>query len=296
MNEHPPQDNQPPQEPQQPFNEPQQQSYPQQPYPQQPYPQQPYPQWQPQQQPPTQYPPNYPPSYQPTYPPNYQPPYPPYAPPPVPPPKKKRGPLFWILVVLGVVLVIGVCSAVMNAASHSTPSATIQATATPDIAATNVAKTQATQNAATPIINTTTTPNPSQSDTYPNGDYKVGKTAQVDSWSVTVNSAKTSYGGPYDTLKPGNIFLVVDVTVKNGTGSSQNVSSALNFKLNDSTGQGYNETFMTGAKAPDDTALRDGAKLRGQLVYEVPKSMKHFTFVYQPNFLSNDQAVWDINL
>jgi Domain of unknown function (DUF4352) len=174
--------------------------------------------------------------------------------------------------------------------------------AAPDIAATNVANAQATQNVSTPLVDTTTphpTPNPSQSDTYPNGDYKVGKTAQVSSWSLTVNSAKTSYGGPYDSLKPGNIFLVVDVTVKNGTGSSQNVSSAVNFKLNDSTGQGYDETFMTGAKAPDDTALRDGAKLRGQLVYEVPKSMKQFTFTYQPDFTRSHLAVenffyWDL--
>ncbi len=200
---------------------------------------------------------------------------------------------------MGIVLEIGLCSAVMNAASHLSSNATTSTQPTPDIAATNVANAQATQNASTPYTSTATpvpTPNPSQSDTYPNGDYKVGKTAQVSSWSMTVNSAKTSYGGPYDSLKPGNIFLVVDVTVKNGTGSSQNVSSALNFKLNDSTGQAYDETYMTGAKAPDDTALRDGAKLRGQLVYEVPKSMKQFTFTYQPDISASDQATWDINL
>src|SRR5947209_1915433 len=92
-----------PQEPPQPFNE----------WPQQQNTQQPLPPWQPpQQQPSTQYPPNYPPGYQPPY------PLPQYMPPPPPPTKKKRGPLFWILVVLGVVLVIGLCSAVMNAASH----------------------------------------------------------------------------------------------------------------------------------------------------------------------------------
>ncbi len=114
--------------------------------------------------------------------------------------------------------------------------------------------------------------------------------------SMTLNSAKTSQGSAYDSLKAGDIYLIVDVTVKNGTGSHQSVSSAINFKLNDSTGQTYNETVITGSTPPDDTALRDGAKLRGQLVYEVPKSMKSFTLTYQPNFTSTDQATWDINL
>jgi Domain of unknown function (DUF4352) len=127
-------------------------------------------------------------------------------------------------------------------------------------------------------------------------DYKVGQTANVDSMSMTLNSVKTSQGGAYDSLKAGDVYLIVDVTVKNGTGSHQNVSSAINFKLNDSTGQEYNETIITGSTPPDDTALRDGAKLRGQLVYEVPKSMKSFTLTYQPNFTSTDQATWDINL
>ncbi len=114
--------------------------------------------------------------------------------------------------------------------------------------------------------------------------------------SMRLNSVKTSSGGTYDSLKAGYLYLIVDVTVQNNSGSPQNVSSALDFKLNDETGQAYSESFMTGAKAPDDTALRDGAKLRGQLVYEVPKGVKHFTFTYQPNFMASDQATWDINL
>jgi len=114
--------------------------------------------------------------------------------------------------------------------------------------------------------------------------------------TMTLNSVKTSYGGSYDSLKAGNIFLIIDVTVYNGSGNPQIVSSGANFKLNDSTGQGYNETIIEGAKPPDDTALRDGAKLRGQLVYEVPKTMKNFTLTYQSELESTDQATWDISL
>ncbi len=135
MNEYPPpQDNQPPQEPQRPFNEWPQQQYPQQPHPQQPLPPQqdfpsqpgvpPYPNYQPQ---PGQYPYHQPPRQEPL--------------PPVPPtqtsPKKKHGPVFWVLLTLGIVLVIGLCSATMNAASHPSTNTTANEQATPTEAPTD---------------------------------------------------------------------------------------------------------------------------------------------------------------
>src|SRR4051794_12138798 len=111
MNENPPLDNQPPQEPQQPNNQPTQQQQPQQPY--LPYPQ--YPNYQPQ---PGQYP-------------NHQ--LPPQSGPmgPLPgpqfqttvpgpgQPKKKRGPVFWILTALGILIVLSMCTSISQAANRS---------------------------------------------------------------------------------------------------------------------------------------------------------------------------------
>src|SRR5256885_16616082 len=117
MNEHPPQDNQLPPEPQRPLNE---------------WPQQPYTQWQqPQQQPPTQYPPD----YQPTYPPTYPPP----PMPPAPPPRKKRGPLFWGELTVGLIVALIICGNILKAivsgqASNTTPTHA-QATQAPDLLA-----------------------------------------------------------------------------------------------------------------------------------------------------------------
>ncbi len=218
------------------------------------------------------------------YPPQQQP-YnqndPTYVPPVPPSPKKKRGPLFWIgggcLLLIVLSIIVGVI--ITATAAHSVSTSLSNAAATITVAAGN-GNTSATQPASSSS----------------GSDYKVGQTATVGSMSMTLNSVKTTQGGPYDDLKAGDTYLIVDVTVKNGTGSPKNVSSGVDFKLNDSTGQSYTETVITGETPPDDTALRDGAKLRGQLTYEVPKSMKQFTFTYQPDFLTSDQATWDINL
>jgi hypothetical protein len=255
---------------QQPPQNPEQPSYP---YQQQPGQGTPPPPPQYPQQPHTQYPP-------------YQQPYTPYDPTYMPPqplsPKKQRGPWLWIVGgCLGLIVLSIIVGVIIIATAARTVSTQINnAAATVTVAAGN-SNTSATQ------------PTTSSSS---GGDYKVGQTATVGSMSMTLNSVKTTQGGPYDNLKAGDTFLIVDVTVKNGTGSPKNVSSGVDFKLNDSTGQSYTETVITGETPPDDTALRDGAKLRGQLTYQVPKSMKQFTFTYQPDFLSSDQATWDINL
>jgi hypothetical protein len=82
-----------------------------------------------QQQPNTSYPPQqpFPPpqfnqhQYSPQY--QQQPPMPPPG-----PPKKKRGPLFWVLLVIGALLVCGACSGIGSAISRSSTTATTSST------------------------------------------------------------------------------------------------------------------------------------------------------------------------
>ncbi|SRR6266699_2230062 len=251
-----------PQEPQQPFNEPPQQSYSQQPYPQQPYPQ-----WQPpQQQPPTQYPPNYPPGYQPPYPP------PQYMPPPPPPTKKKRGPLFWILVVLGVVLVIGVCSAVMNAASHpnvSTTAATPTAGIKPDMTATAVAIAMATQDAVTP------------SPTI----QKVGDTITLNGVDATLTKVKVGPVDQYSTPKPGYEFVTVHVKLKN-TSDTEQTYNQLAFHVKSSTGNITDVDAATYGEGINDLGygtLSSGGTAEGNIVFQVKINDHKVMLTWQPN-------------
>ena len=205
MNEHPPQDNQPPPEPQRPLNE-----WPQQPYPQQQYPQQPLP---PQQDFPSQ--PGVPPN--PRYP-NYQPQsgqYPYQQPPmqqpmtPVPPeqpsPKKKHGPVFWVLLVLGILLVVGMCSGIMNAASHPSTNTTANEQATPTEAPT-----------ATPVP--TDTPRPTDTPVPTQSPAQVEKAYKALTTSTTVTNLDKDGNG--DKGKDVRFTCKISNFVKDDSGNT----------------------------------------------------------------------------
>jgi len=67
---------------------------------------------------------------------------------------------------------------------------------------------------------------------------------------VTVNSVKSSTGSEFDTPKAGDIFLVLNVTLKNTSSSAQSASSFIMFALKDATGQTYQED-ITASGTPD---------------------------------------------
>lgn len=121
----------------------------------------------------------------------------------------------------------------------------------------------------------------------------IGKSVPVGHWLVTVNSIKTSKGSQFSMPKSGNIYLVVDVTVKNTSSTNQNVSSLGMFNLKDSTGQQYTETLTDFTKLPDG-AVTPGSLLRGQLAYEVPISEHTFTFAFLSDLTGNDITEWHI--
>jgi flagellar basal body-associated protein FliL len=178
-----------------------------------------------------------------------------------PPPPKKRS-RTWLWIVLGVLAVlllgcIGIVALVTSAA-----------------------KTTNTGTVATTIPSSST----SAPTSNPSGQhFKVGQVVTVgDTWQVTVNSANHHYH-------------ILDVTLKNISLQEQNVSSALNFSLQDSTGQKYTETILP-SKTPPDGKVEAGSLLRGQLSYEVPTSEKAFTFSFQANVISGGQTIWDIKV
>jgi Domain of unknown function (DUF4352) len=240
--------------------------------------------WQPQEgynQPPWQQPPNtnYPPQPPPNQP--YQP-YQPYPQQPMPPyqqPPKKKSRL-WLWIVLGIVGVlvlgcIGVSALVYSAARSVTTTTTIS-TLTTEVATT-----------------TNTTPAPSNTQ-----HFAVGQVVKIDdTWNITVNSVKTSKGDQFSVPKSGNTFLIIDLSMKNISAQEQNVSSLISFNLQDNTGQKYTESLTTLSDVhPPDGKVEAGAPLRGQLVYEVPISMKTYTLSFQADFTSAGQTIWDIHV
>ena len=112
--------------------------------------------------------------------------------------------------------------------------------------------------------------------------FKIGETDSNSVWSMTLNSVKTSTGDQVDTPDAGMIYVVADVTISNLLSYSQDVSSSLSFRLQDSAGQAYDQDITYFRTAPDGP-IQSGSKLRGKLVYAVPKTMHDFTLQFQEN-------------
>jgi hypothetical protein len=126
--------------------------------------------------------------------------------------------------------------------------------------------------------------------------FKVGDQVKVgDTFVVTVNSVKTSKGDQFIKPKSGNMFFVVDVTIKNASKAEQNVSSLLSFEMKDGTGQKYTETILSDLTPPDGK-IEAGGLLKGQMPYEVPSSQHDFTFSFQADITSSGQTIWDLRV
>lgn len=214
-------------------------------------------------------------------------PPPPYqqTPPPVRPPQRRKRrerkeTLIAVSIVLAILIVIGVVSIAFAHGSSNNATTTAQSpTATP-------------RPTATPTELPTPTPAPTVKPTpNPHGD--IGVTLSTGTWIVTLNNAYTSPGDEFDTPKPGDIYIVVDVTTLNNLAAPQLLSSGANFVFQDQTGQAYDESFTEIGKPPDGTVPAN-TKLRGQLVYEVSKSLHSFTLTFQDDSTPVNSITWNI--
>jgi len=253
-----------------PNNNPQQYSQPPNDQPQQPqYPPQ---QWQ---QPNTQYSPQQQPEQwqQPMYQPSPQP-LPPFQQPPVQP-QKKKSKLGLILAVVAGVLVLAcvIAGIVVATASKSVNTGT------------SVGTNNSSTKTAAPTTSTSTQ------------HFQVGQTVKVgDTWQITINSAKTDNGGQFSTLKSGDEYLNLNITAKNISSQEQNISSAVQFTLTDITGQKYDETIDLNAGATLDGKVEAGSQLKGNIAYEVPKSVHSFQMAFEVDIISSGQTIWDVKV
>ena len=139
---------------------------------------------------------------------------------------------------------------------------------------------------------TGTVPAPAQA-----SHFKVGDQVKVGTdWLVTVNSATSNKGDDTDQPKAGDVYLVIDVSLKNLSSQSQTISSLLNFKVKDSTGQEYDEALTINLGTPPNGDVAAGDVLRGQISYEVPAAQHQFTFAFIPDLTDTGQSIWDLSI
>lgn len=140
------------------------------------------------------------------------------------------------------------------------------------------------------IVTPGTTPTPAPAQKH----FKITDTVKVgDTWQLNINSVKSSPGQDFSTPKSGNVFLLIDVTLKNLSSQEQNVSSLLMFHLKDDTGQTYTEA-ITGFTTSPNGKLEAGGLLRGTIAYEVPAAQKAFTLAFEASLIDSGQTIFDI--
>jgi len=149
------------------------------------------------------------------------------------------------------------------------------------------------------VVGSTTPSATQQTQTTPAASaFTIGQIVAVGStWDITVLSAKTSAGSEFNTPQhAGDVFLIFQISVKNISGQSQNMSSDLQWVLQDTTGQKYDSAFDSDAGSTLDGAVGAGRTLKGAVVYEVPKTVTAFTLAFQNDIFSSDQAIWTITV
>lgn len=124
----------------------------------------------------------------------------------------------------------------------------------------------------------------------------IGKAVVVDgTWTITLNGARTSLGDAFSTPEAGDVYLVVDVTVKNTSTHFQDMLSGNQIMLKDSTGQQYREAITDFATPPDGT-IKPGGSQRGQLAYEIPATKRTFSYYFQAAANGTDLTEWVLHV
>lgn len=155
--------------------------------------------------------------------------------------KKSHGCLYAILAVVGVIVVIGVISAIALGTAAKKVS--------------------------------TNAKNGNLGGPAPAAQYKVGDTASTSDYRITLFGVKDPQPplDQFDTPRAGDHFVSVDVQVMNPGSSQKPFSSLIGFHLLDSLNRQYDETIVSGLQpgAPDGQ-IAGGQSVRGFVSFEVP--------------------------
>src|SRR5579859_8135199 len=128
--------------------------------------------------------------------------------------------------------------------------------------------------------------------------FSVGQTIKTGDgdWEITINGVKTSQGQDFSTPKAGNIFLLIDVTLKNTSKQTQQVSNLAMFTLRDLGGLEYTQTILPSAQAAPNGQADPGQPIRGTLPFEVPTSQHAFTLAFIGHLADTQQVLFDIKV
>lgn len=144
----------------------------------------------------------------------------------------------------------------------------------------------------TPQLATSETKAPSEAKTQV---FHIGDRVVIGDLAITVNGTRKPK--PTDFLKPkeGNIWIAVDATIENLGSQPTTISSLAMFKLADADGYNYGVTIGPDSKAQLDGELGAGRKMRGEVVFEIPKDATGLQLIFTPSIIDRGQVVVDLS-
>jgi len=116
--------------------------------------------------------------------------------------------------------------------------------------------------------------------------FPIGEPIAVGDLSITINGVSSPEGLQFAQPAPGSRFIAVDLSVTNSGDVAVNVSTMLQMKLKDSTGQQYSINLLAataaGGAAPEGE-LSPGETVRGPVGFQVPADVSGLLFVFDGN-------------
>jgi len=126
--------------------------------------------------------------------------------------------------------------------------------------------------------------------------YKIGDIVKIRDYIFTLNTFtdNVSSGNQFIAPKTGNKFIKLNLTIENTGKEKQSVSTIIQMYLKDKEGTKYTQTLIPDQKQVDGELLA-GDKIKGDLVYEVPKAVTGLKFYYNAAWITGKSIVININ-
>src|SRR6266704_3360719 len=122
--------------------------------------------------------------------------------------------------------------------------------------------------------------------------FKVGQTVDVGNiWHLTIRKVQNDGSATY--LKPGQIFLIVQVKAMNISSTEQTMSSLLSWTLRDSDGNTYRAGYDANATHSLDGKVEAGQPLQGSLTFVVDEKVHQYQLYFENNFMTQGQTIWE---
>ena len=192
---------------------------------------------------------------------------------------KKKSPVSLIILVVVVLVILKAASGSSSSKANSNTSTSSNKTSTSSVSSVTT----------TSVPEATATPVPAKT------SYGVGEPAESKGVTVTLVSVTESSGSTYNKPSDGNVFVLCEFEIENGSTNEITVSSMVSFTAycDDYTcTYSLNALLEKGSKNQLDGSIAAGKKFNGVVGYEVPINWNELEIHFTPNFWSGKDIIF----